>query len=59
MCYPVRCSVCDKTGWDGCGEHVDSVMGPVPPNQRCTCSKSAARAEAGSAPYSLRSTRHR
>ena len=25
MCRPVRCNVCGKTTWAGCGEHVDQV----------------------------------
>lgn len=39
MCYPVRCAVCGKTGWAGCGQHIDSVMADVPEDQRCTCSE--------------------
>lgn len=35
MCYPVTCSVCGKTTWDGCGEHIDSVRTQVPPAQWC------------------------
>ncbi len=37
MCYPVTCRTCGKTGWDGCGQHVDEVMTNVPASQRCTC----------------------
>ena len=37
MCYTVTCSVCGKTTWDGCGQHVDSVMAGVPSSQRCRC----------------------
>jgi hypothetical protein len=37
MCYPVRCPNCGKTGWAGCGQHLDAVMGTVPASQRCTC----------------------
>lgn len=39
MCYPVRCSACGKTTWDGCGQHVDDVMRSVPAGQWCTCSE--------------------
>ena len=35
MCYPVTCTVCGKTTWDGCGEHVDSVKASVPAEQWC------------------------
>ncbi|MEZ5152390.1 hypothetical protein [Rhodococcus zopfii] len=37
MCYPVTCPNCGKTGWDGCGQHVDAVMRSVPAADRCTC----------------------
>lgn len=37
MCYPEKCPRCGKTGWAGCGQHVDDVMRSVPPAQRCTC----------------------
>lgn len=37
MCYPVTCRACGKTGWDGCGQHVDEVMTNVSASQRCTC----------------------
>lgn len=37
MCFPVTCRSCSKITWDGCGEHVDEVMTPVPSDQRCTC----------------------
>lgn len=35
MCYPVKCSVCGKTTWAGCGQHVDSVKRTVPAAQWC------------------------
>ena len=37
MCYPEKCPYCGKTGWAGCGQHVDEVMRSVPASQRCTC----------------------
>ena len=37
MCYPVQCPACGKTGWGGCGQHIDNVMSSVPASQRCTC----------------------
>lgn len=37
MCYPEKCPKCGKTGWAGCGRHVDEVMRSVPAAQRCTC----------------------
>ncbi|WP_169833846.1 hypothetical protein [Rhodococcus phenolicus] len=41
MCYPVTCTRCGKTGWGGCGQHVDAVMRTVPAADRCTCSQDA------------------
>ena len=35
MCYPVACSVCGKTTWDGCGQHVDQVKAAVPAEKWC------------------------
>ena len=35
MCYPVRCNVCGKTTWAGCGLHVDAVKRSVPSTQWC------------------------
>jgi hypothetical protein len=35
MCRAVRCRTCGKTGWAGCGRHVDQVMSGVPAQQRC------------------------
>jgi len=37
MCYPVQCPDCGKTGWAGCGQHVDTVTGSVPASERCRC----------------------
>ncbi len=44
MCYPVACPACGKTGWGGCGQHVDAVMRSVPAADRCTCDQAAASA---------------
>lgn len=35
MCSPVRCQMCGKTTWAGCGEHVASVRAQVPADQWC------------------------
>lgn len=37
MCYPVKCSRCKKTTWEGCGAHVDDVKAGVPDDQWCQC----------------------
>lgn len=39
MCYPEKCPKCGKTGWAGCGRHVDEVMRSIPASQRCTCNR--------------------
>jgi len=39
VCYPVTCKKCHKTGWGGCGKHVDSVMRTVAAADRCTCNE--------------------
>ncbi|MGZ8747582.1 MAG: hypothetical protein ACXWZ2_11310 [Mycobacterium sp.] len=43
MCYPDKCPRCGKTGWAGCGQHVDDVMRSVPPAEQCTCGGDSAR----------------
>jgi hypothetical protein len=35
MCRPVTCTVCGKTTWAGCGQHIDQVRAVVPPDQWC------------------------
>jgi hypothetical protein len=35
MCRAVRCRICGKTTWAGCGQHVDQVMASVPTGDRC------------------------
>lgn len=35
MCRPVRCSICGKTTWAGCGAHVDQVKAGVPASEWC------------------------
>lgn len=35
MCSPIKCSVCGKTTWSGCGQHIDSVKAMVPADQWC------------------------
>ena len=43
MCYPEKCARCGKTGWAGCGQHVDDVMRSIPQAQRCACERDSAR----------------
>lgn len=35
MCHAVRCRICGKTTWAGCGQHVQQVMRAVPEPARC------------------------
>ncbi|TPX76428.1 hypothetical protein CcCBS67573_g02313 [Chytriomyces confervae] len=37
MCYPVKCTKCNKTTWAGCGRHIESALAGVAPADRCTC----------------------
>lgn len=45
MCYPVQCSKCGKTGWGGCGAHVQQVMAKVPASDRCRCNEEKAETQ--------------
>ncbi len=35
MCRPAPCPVCQKTTWEGCGQHVDQVKAQVPADRWC------------------------
>lgn len=35
MCRAVTCTVCGKTTWAGCGQHLASVKAQVPAGQWC------------------------
>lgn len=35
MCHQVRCKICSKPTWAGCGNHVEMALAGVPRNQRC------------------------
>ncbi|MCL2463662.1 MAG: hypothetical protein FWF28_01140 [Micrococcales bacterium] len=35
MCHAVKCRVCGKTTWAGCGQHIEAVRRTVPPSQWC------------------------
>ncbi|KXL44822.1 hypothetical protein M433DRAFT_58407 [Acidomyces richmondensis BFW] len=37
MCMKTSCGTCHKATWWGCGEHVPSIMDPIPESDRCTC----------------------
>ena len=35
MCHAIRCTVCHKTTWSGCGAHVEAVKKSVATEQWC------------------------
>jgi hypothetical protein len=35
MCQRITCRQCGKPTFAGCGRHVESVLGDVPPAKRC------------------------
>jgi len=35
MCSPVKCRVCGKTTWSGCGQHIAQVKARVSAGQWC------------------------
>jgi hypothetical protein len=37
MCRRITCPTCGKPTFAGCGRHVESVLGDVPPPERCRC----------------------
>jgi hypothetical protein len=37
MCHRITCSSCGKPSFEGCGRHVESVLGDVPAAERCRC----------------------
>jgi len=41
MCYTIACSVCGKTTWDGCGQHVEEALQGIPDAQLCAGHESA------------------
>lgn len=37
MCRRIRCMRCGKPSYEGCGAHIEQVLGDVPKDQRCQC----------------------
>lgn len=35
MCHAVRCKICSKTTWAGCGQHIELALAGVPTAERC------------------------
>lgn len=50
MCSPVRCKVCGKTTWAGCGQHIDQVKRQVPKGQWCDGKHTQAEIDAAKGP---------
>ncbi|MFL0577940.1 hypothetical protein [Dietzia sp. 179-F 9C3 NHS] len=49
MCRPATCTVCGKTTWAGCGQHIDAVKATVPAPQWCGGQHSRAETDAATA----------
>ncbi|MCW1957317.1 MAG: hypothetical protein KIH64_001965 [Mycobacterium sp.] len=49
MCRAVKCRVCGKTTWSGCGNHVDMVRRSVPASEWCGGKHSSAEMASASA----------
>lgn len=47
MCQRITCKDCGRPSFRGCGRHVESVLGDVPPTDRCQCGATVAKAHAG------------
>ena len=48
MCQRITCRDCGKPSFAGCGHHVESVLGDVPPSGRCHCRSASEDVDAGS-----------
>ncbi len=49
MCSPVKCRVCGKTTWAGCGQHIASVKARVPAGEWCNGKHSQAEIDEAAA----------
>ena len=43
MCRRVSCPTCGRPTFAGCGQHIEQVLGDVPPAERCQCRESKAK----------------
>ena len=48
MCSKVKCRVCGKASWAGCGAHIESALAGVPKEERCRCRETAPASREGS-----------
>ncbi len=37
MCSAVKCGICGKMTWSGCGEHISEALAPYSDAERCRC----------------------
>ncbi|TPX44534.1 hypothetical protein SeMB42_g04300 [Synchytrium endobioticum] len=42
MCFETTCPKCSKPTWAGCGQHIESALKHVKPEDRCKCPREAA-----------------
>ena len=54
MCRRITCRACGRPSFAGCGAHVESVLGGVPPAERCQCNGKKKAPPAPAAPESAR-----
>jgi hypothetical protein len=47
MCRRATCSKCGKPTFEGCGAHIEQVLGDVPKDERCRCREEARAASGG------------
>ena len=48
MCSRAQCPTCNRPTYKGCGNHVEQVLGDVPPSERCQCAEERRQAKAAS-----------
>jgi len=46
MCSRSQCPTCNRPTYQGCGNHVEQVLGDVPPSERCQCAEERRQAKA-------------
>ncbi len=46
MCSRAQCPTCNRPTYKGCGNHVEQVLGDVPPSERCQCAEERRQAKA-------------
>ncbi len=45
MCTRAQCPTCNRPTYNGCGRHVEQVLGDVPTSERCECAEGPRQAE--------------